>query len=172
MNPVDDARQGGAGSMQQASMSPDAVIGRDLVQILEQQDTNLAAEPLCGLPGQLRRTVRRDQIEAAPQHLRAVLTAAATQFENPRAGRKLRCEDVDAVVLCRPVTPRIGAGFLGIEAEGLVVLARHGRCQLLPERIATVATPAPISSVPPALLNSPIARGLLTTARAREAISA
>ncbi len=45
-------------------------------------------------------------------------------------------------------------------------------CQLLPERIATVAMPAPISSVPPALLNRPIARGLRTTARAREAISA
>ena len=39
-------------------------------------------------------------------------------------------------------------------------------------RSPTVATPAPMSRVPPTLLTMPIARGLRTTLRAREATSA
>ena len=153
-------------------MRPDAIIGRDVLQVLEEQDADRTAEPLLGLRRQLRGAVRRHDVEAAPQHLLAVLPAAAAEFENPRAGPEPSDEGIDAAVLGQPVAACINAGFLGIEAERPVVLARHDRRQLLPERIATVATPAPISSVPPALLNMPIARGLLTTARAREAISA
>lgn len=153
-------------------MRPDAVIGRDVFQVLEEQDADRAAEAQFGLPRQFRGPVGRHDIEAAPQHLLAVLPAAAAEFENPCAGPEAGHEGIDAAVLGQPVAAGIGAGFLGIEAECLVVLARHDRRQLLPERIATVATPAPISSVPPALLKSPIARGLPITARAREAISA
>lgn len=153
-------------------MRPDAVIGRDVFQVFEEQDADRTAEPQLGLLGQLRGAVRRHDVEAAPQHLLAVLPAAAAEFENPRARLEPGHEGIDAAVLCQPVAAGIGAGFLGIEAERPGVLARHGGRQLLPERMATVATPAPISSVPPALLNSPIARGLPTTARAREAISA
>lgn len=172
MDPVDDAGQGRAGRMQQAGMRPDAVIGRDLVQLLEEQHGDGPAEPAPGLARELGRAVGRDHVEAARQHRLAVLAAAAAQFEDAGAGAKPPGEEVDAAVLGLALPPGIGAGFGRVEVERPVVPGCHASPQLLLERIAAVAMPAPISSVPPALLKMPTARGLRTTARAREATSA
>lgn len=59
-------------------------------------------------------------------------------------------------------------------SEKIMVKQEDLRVRLpqLPERIATVAMPAPTSSVPPVRLKMRIARGLRTKLRALAAISA
>ena len=63
----------------------------------------------------------------------------------------------------------VGAG----KVRPMLSFSATGRLRLqLPERIATVAMPAPTSSVPPVRLKMRIAFGLRTTLRARAATSA
>lgn len=72
--------------MQQAGIGPDAVIKRRIFNIFEQQCPDGNAEPGLRCLCDVRRSIGGVNIETGRQHVFAILSGAASQFEDARAG--------------------------------------------------------------------------------------
>src|ERR1700722_8928016 len=77
------------GNVKQAGIGPNAVIGFDLVEVMEQQRPDGPAETARCLAGHFRRSIRRTGIKTFCQHFGRSSTRAASQFENGSPRREL-----------------------------------------------------------------------------------
>ncbi len=115
--------------MQQARIGPDGVVGLGLVELLEQQGLDGAAETARGDLGHFRRSVGRANREAARQYVRGIAAGAASEFENGSTwcepGEKRR----QARLARGDLAPGIGLGVAAVELQRLFVhrrTLRHG----------------------------------------------